>query len=212
MHSFSHLAAVYAAAAVLFSPPAPPPKTIDTVSTGKAFVLEKVLLPEKPTVVVFYQETSSADRALVEELKESIQNMRGQLGLRLIRLRTVDAPAAKQYEIRETPTLMVLDRFGNLLKRTSKPEEILPAIGKGVKMARIKWVNEDDPEAAKAYRSVGGGRRPVAPIMKTMSLRPELMEGINQIAGMAHFTDGYLPRKTKEMIATYVSAINHCKF
>jgi hypothetical protein len=193
-------------------PPGRAPKIVDTVSTGKTFVLEKVLLPEKPTVVIFYQETSSADRALVDEFSDTAQKMKGQIGLRLVRLKTIDAPAAKLYEVRETPTILVLDRFGNLLQRTSKPEEMVPAVGKAVKMARIKWVDEDDPEAAKTYRFPEGRKRSVAPIMKTMSLRPELMEGINRIAGMAHFTDGFLPRKTKEMIATYVSAINHCKF
>jgi hypothetical protein len=134
------------------------------------------------------------------------------VGVRLVRLGGLDSPAAQEYEIRETPTLMVLDRFGRLLLRTSNVEEIGPVVQKAMRMARIKWVDESDPEAATTYRHMGGGRQPVPGIMKTMSLRPELMEGMNRIAGMAHFTDGFLPRRTKEMIATYVSAINHCKF
>ena len=38
------------------------------------------------------------------------------------------------------------------------------------------------------------------------------MELMSETAGRAHFSDGYLKHQTKEMIATYVSAINHCKF
>jgi hypothetical protein len=80
-------------------------------------------------------------------------------------------------------------------------------------MARIKWVSETDPEAETVYRMMGGGKRPVAGIMKTMSLQPEWMEMVARLAGTAHFsTNTKLPRRTKEMIATYVSAINHCKF
>jgi len=201
------------AAAALAGPPAGPanPALIRTVSTGGAFVLEKVLLPERPNIVVFYRDDSEPDRAVVANLEERTKRS-GRVGLRLVRLRDLEGPAAQTYGITRTPTLMVLDRFGNLLKRTTEIAEIDEPVRKAMQMARIKWVNETDPEAATAYRMVGGGRRPVAGILKTMSLRPELLEGINRVAGMAHFTDGALPRRTKEMIATYVSAINHCKF
>ena len=113
---------------------------------------------------------------------------------------------------KETPTLVVLDRFGNELVKTSKIEEIHLALKKAVGMARIKWVSEDDPEAATVYRMAGGGKQGVPGIIKTMSLRPQWMEMVFGLAQMSHFRDGALPRKTKEMIATYVSAINHCKF
>jgi hypothetical protein len=38
------------------------------------------------------------------------------------------------------------------------------------------------------------------------------MDLINKLSRQAHFSDGYLDRRTKEMIATYVSAINKCKY
>ena len=186
-------------------------QTIATVSTGGDFIMERELAHERPTVFCFYQTTSAADKAVVNDLMDRASKD-SRVGLRLVKLGTLDSPAARQYEIRETPTLIVLDRFGNLKKRTSKVEEINPAVNRALKMARIKWVNESDPEAPTVYRRAGGGRFPVAGIIKTMSLKPEWMESIFSLASKAHFQDGYLPRRTKEMIATYVSAINHCKF
>jgi hypothetical protein len=185
--------------------------TVKVVSRGEQFVLEKVLLPEKPTVFLFYMDSSSAEKSIAEQLrtKASAEN---RVGLRLIQLKSLDSVAARTYEILQTPTLMVLDRFGRLLVRTSNAEEIGPAVNKAMRMARLKWVVETDPEAATAYRMMGGGRSKVPEIMKTMSLRPDLMEGIMRVAQAGHFSNGYLPRKTKEMIATYVSAINHCKY
>ena len=156
-------------------------------------------------------ESSAAEKPIVEQLKENARKD-ARVGVRLIALKSLDAPAARNYEILQTPTLMVLDRFGNLLVRTSKLEDLNPAVAKAMRMMRLKWVSESDPEAATAYRMMGGGRSRVPEIMKTMSLRPELMEGIMRIAQAAHFSNGFLPRKTKEMIATYVSSINKCKY
>jgi len=184
---------------------------VETISTGKSFVMDKSLVAERPNLVVFYQETSSADKALVEHLSGRSKGSRT-LALRLVKLKNLEAPAAKENAVTETPTLIVFDRFGNQLLRTSKVEEMEPAVRKALSMARIKWVSESDPEAETAYRMFGGGKRPVAGIMKTMSLQPEWMEMIARLSGIAHFSDTKLPRRTKEMIATYVSAINHCKF
>ena len=184
---------------------------VTTVSNGEAFTREKVLIPEKPNLLVFYQESSSADKELVEQISARAREARN-VAVRLIKLKNLDQPAARENEVKETPTLVVLDRFGNELVKTSKIEEIHLALKKAVGMARIKWVSEDDPEAATVYRMAGGGKQGVPGIIKTMSLRPQWMEMVFGLAQMSHFRDGALPRKTKEMIATYVSAINHCKF
>jgi hypothetical protein len=203
----------YAAFVLGFSPPegAEAPPAIQTVSTGQAFVLEKVLQPEQPTIFLFYLANSTVEEEVVKQLEAKV-NGAGHTGLRLIKLKSLDAPAAQLYDIRKTPTFLVLDRFGKLKIRTNNPSEIVPVVGKAVRMARIKWVDENDPNAPEVYHFPAGQRRQVAGILKTMSLRPELLAGINQVAGMAHFSNGFLPRKTKEMIATYVSAVNHCKF
>ena len=51
----------------------------------------------------------------------------------------------------------------------------------------------------------------VAPILQTMSLRPDFLAAI-QAASRMHFTDGALTRAQHEMIASYVSALNHCRY
>lgn len=61
--------------------------------------------------------------------------------------------------------------------------------------------------AAKA-RSVA---RVVPDILRTMSLRPDFLAAIDQ-ASRLHFSDGALTRAQHEMIASYVSALNHCRY
>ena len=51
----------------------------------------------------------------------------------------------------------------------------------------------------------------VAGIIKTMSLRPDFLAGI-LAASRLHFTDGALTRAQHEMIASYVSALNRCRY
>ena len=51
----------------------------------------------------------------------------------------------------------------------------------------------------------------VPEILRTMSLRPDFLVAINDASRM-HFTDGALTRAQHEMIASYVSALNHCRY
>jgi hypothetical protein len=82
-------------------------------------------------------------------------------------------------------------------------------------VARIKMVGESEAEGllaevyakAKAASPIGI----VAPIMQTMSLRPDFLAAI-QAASRMHFSDGALTRAQHEMIASYVSAINRCRY
>jgi hypothetical protein len=60
---------------------------------------------------------------------------------------------------------------------------------------------------AKAVSPVGI----VAPILQTMSLRPDFLAAI-QAASRMHFSDGALTRAQHEMIASYVSALNRCRY
>jgi hypothetical protein len=83
-------------------------------------------------------------------------------------------------------------------------------------MPRIKMVDESAAVGhlaelyarAEAQSSAGGG---VAAIIKTMSLRPDFLEGI-MAASRMHFSDGALTRAQHEMIASYVSALNRCRY
>jgi uncharacterized peroxidase-related enzyme len=69
-------------------------------------------------------------------------------------------------------------------------------------------VEEESAAASRVYRLMGKGRSPVPDIYKAMSLRPDLMERVAGLTDSAHFRDGFLDRRTKELIATYVSALN----
>jgi Carboxymuconolactone decarboxylase family len=84
-------------------------------------------------------------------------------------------------------------------------------------MARIRWVNESEAtgEIADAYAAwmlANPGRPEIPGILKCLSLRPEMFRGMEEMSGQVHFQDGHLTRRIKEMIATYVSALNRCPY
>ena len=82
-------------------------------------------------------------------------------------------------------------------------------------MPRIKMVDEGDATGALAEIYATSKARSVAhvvpDILRTMSLRPDFLAAVNQ-ASMLHFTDGALTRAQHEMIASYVSALNKCRY
>lgn len=82
-------------------------------------------------------------------------------------------------------------------------------------VARIKMIGEAEASgplagiyAAAVKRSIAGT---VPAILQTMSLRPDFLSAIDQ-ASRLHFTDGALTRAQHEMIASYVSALNRCRY
>ena len=82
-------------------------------------------------------------------------------------------------------------------------------------MTRIKMVEERDatgPLADIYARNKKQSLAGVVPeILRTMSLRPDFLEAIDE-ASRLHFTDGALTRAQHEMIASYVSALNKCRY
>ena len=82
-------------------------------------------------------------------------------------------------------------------------------------MPRIKMVEEGEATGrlaemyatAKAHSIAGV----VPEILRTMSLRPDFLAAIDA-ASVMHFTDGALTRAQHEMIASYVSALNRCRY
>jgi hypothetical protein len=82
-------------------------------------------------------------------------------------------------------------------------------------MARIKMVEESEAEGelARLYaESKAESLAGVVPdILRTMSLRPDFLSAIDA-ASRLHFTDGALNRAQHEMIASYVSALNRCRY
>ena len=83
-------------------------------------------------------------------------------------------------------------------------------------MARIVWIEDADAtgELAEIFAEI---RRihptgQVPPIMRRMSLRPDFLAAIRQAVNTLHFRDGALSRAHHEMIASYVSALNRCRY
>lgn len=84
-------------------------------------------------------------------------------------------------------------------------------------MARIRWIDESEAtgDAAAVYaawRAANPGRAAIPGILQCLSLRPDLFQAMDEISGRVHFADGHLTRRVKEMIATYVSALNRCPY
>ena len=70
----------------------------------------------------------------------------------------------------------------------------------------------EGPLADIYARTMGQSVARVVPeILRTMSLRPDFLAAIDQ-ASRLHFTDGALTRAQHEMIASYVSALNRCRY
>ncbi len=82
-------------------------------------------------------------------------------------------------------------------------------------MPRIKWITDEEAtgEVADAFATLGtrfGGNVP-DPI-RLYSLRPDLMKLTAELFLAGHFRPGFLNRRQKEMIATYVSALQNCQY
>lgn len=180
----------------------------EVISTGKEVALAKHLALEQPTLFVFLKPTSTMERAFLDDL---VAKAAGRAGIRAIHLTSGSEPVAGQYDVKETPTAFIYDRRGRLVARTSDSAEIDTAARKAMGVARIDWAEEGDARYEEARKYLGG--RPQLPaIMRTMSLKPEYMRHINDLSRVSHFAEGFLTRRTKEMISTYVSALNKCKY
>ena len=84
-------------------------------------------------------------------------------------------------------------------------------------MARIDWVEDDEATGELAEIYVGWKRdhpdRAGMPgIMKCFSQRPDFLRDVMRFSYGVHFADGHLDRRTKEMIATFVSGLNRCPY
>ncbi|MGF1578721.1 MAG: carboxymuconolactone decarboxylase family protein [Gemmataceae bacterium] len=83
-------------------------------------------------------------------------------------------------------------------------------------MPRIKWIEEAEAtgDIAQVYQEYTQSKQRdyIPEVLKCFSLRPDFFREILQASETVHFSDGHLDRRTKEMIATYVSAINRCPY
>ena len=84
-------------------------------------------------------------------------------------------------------------------------------------MARIRWVEESEAagEADLAYRdwlAANPGRSGVPDILKCFSQRPDFFRDVVAFSDRLQFSDGHITVRQKEMISTYVSALNRCRY
>ena len=81
----------------------------------------------------------------------------------------------------------------------------------------IRWVDEHEATgtAKQVYddwRSHNPDRDRVPHILKCFSLRPDFMRHMVEGSYGLHFADGFLTRRQKELIGTYVSALNETPY
>ena len=84
-------------------------------------------------------------------------------------------------------------------------------------MAFIKWIEDADAdgelaEVYEGWRKKNPQRAGMPEILKCFSLRADVLKSVMQFSDILHFSEGHLTRRTKEMLATYVSALNQCPY
>lgn len=84
-------------------------------------------------------------------------------------------------------------------------------------MAWIEWFDDDEAtgelgEIYRGWKEANPGREQMPDILKCFSPRPDFLQFVMQASYGLHFADGFLTRRVKEMIATYVSALNRCRY
>lgn len=81
----------------------------------------------------------------------------------------------------------------------------------------IDWIDEDDAtgevaEVYAAWKAANPHRDRIPAILKCFSARPDFLKAVADFSYSLHFQDGHLTRRIKELIATYVSAVNQCGY
>ena len=81
----------------------------------------------------------------------------------------------------------------------------------------VQWIDDDDAtgqlaEVYRAYKETRPDRPRMPEILKCFSHRPDFLQRVIQFSNEVHFSEGHLDRRTKEMIATLVSALNNCPY
>jgi hypothetical protein len=89
-----------------------------------------------------------------------------------------------------------------------------PAAEKYPTKIRITEDAEATGEVAAAYDfwRAGSGRNQVPGIIKCFGARPDFLRQVVEFSNKVHFSEGYLSRRHKEMIASYVSYLNRCPY
>lgn len=81
----------------------------------------------------------------------------------------------------------------------------------------IQWTEENEATGEVAdifqrWRQANPDRERFPEILQCFSGSPEVLQGILNLSYPLQFTDGALTRAQKELIGTYVSALNQCVY
>ena len=80
-------------------------------------------------------------------------------------------------------------------------------------MSRITRLTRDEvvPDVKELYEAVGKARGNVPNMFRVYAHRPEMLK--TMVAHLNAVTNtGTVPVRTKELVATFVSRINHCEY
>jgi hypothetical protein len=69
-----------------------------------------------------------------------------------------------------------------------------------------------DTAAAYDFWRGKSGRKQMPGILKCFGARPDFLRQVIDFSNTVHFSEGHLSRRYKEMIASYVSYLNHCPY
>lgn len=80
-------------------------------------------------------------------------------------------------------------------------------------MSRLTKLTKDqvDPQTRSLYESIGRARGNVPNMFRTFAHRPEILRTMQAHLDAVTNT-GTVPVRTKELVATLVSRINHCEY
>jgi hypothetical protein len=67
-------------------------------------------------------------------------------------------------------------------------------------------------EAMAAWRATNPDRKNFPGILSCFTHRPDFLKQVMAFSYGVHFSDGHINRRTKEMIATFVSGLNRCPY
>jgi hypothetical protein len=81
----------------------------------------------------------------------------------------------------------------------------------------IRWIEDHEAqglcaEVYREYLEANPHRSKMPDILKCFSQRPDFLRQVMAFSTTVHFSDGHLTRRVKEMIASYVSALNQCPY
>ena len=84
-------------------------------------------------------------------------------------------------------------------------------------MPRISWIEDENAsgdlaEVYSHWKKEQPDRDCIPDILKCFSMRPDFLKSVIGFSCSLHFSDGHLDRRTKEMIATFVSGLNQCPY